>query len=247
VGEPLAVASVVASPLSQLLLRSLRLRIASDADVLLGHGIPALTLSDASVFSGDEENHGAGDVAVRLSAVALERWVLRVTASVRRLDAMSGRPRDDDQYLVAFGRVWSRRELYWYGLAVWVVLVFVGMPGRWRATGSGERQRRGRDYLPGLAMRVLLLGCILMLPVFTVVLLIPAALVAVIPTRWRPAPRFAIAIAVAPALLTLVGLAVLTARGQVAEIALSPVAALLLGACLVAQISWIAKTSRGAG
>ncbi len=244
VGAPLAVASVTASPLGQLLLRSLRLRIASDADVLLGHGIPALTLSDADAFSSDEENHTSRDVAARLNAVALERWVARVSASVRRLDVLAGRPRDDDQYLALFGRVWSRRELYWLALAVWVLLVFQGLPGRWRAAGSTERRRRGRDYLPGFAMRLLLLACIMLLPVFTVVLLLPAALVAALPIGWRPGLRPAIAIAVAPALLTLVALVVMTAQGQVEGFGLSPVAALLLGACLVAQLAWIGRTSR---
>jgi hypothetical protein len=246
VGAPMAVGSSVGSPVAQLLLRLLLLRITSDADVLLGSGIPALTISDSEAFLGDAGNHGPADEASRLQGASLERWVTRVTAAVRRLDALSGRPRDDDQYLAVFGRVWSRRHLYWLSLSLWVVLVFQGLPGRWRATPGAERRRRGRDYLPGFAVRLLLLICIILLPVFTVVLLVPAALVMVLPKQWRLAPRPAVALAVAPMFLTLVGLAVMTARGQVASFAVSPIAAVLIGSCLVAQLTWISRWDRGA-
>jgi hypothetical protein len=82
-----------------------------------------------------------------------------------------------------------------------------------------------------------------MLPVFSIVLLIPGALVSVLPDKWSPRPRVAIAIAVLPTLLTLVGLAVMTMRGVVASLALSPIAALLLGGCLMAQLTWISRSS----
>ncbi len=108
-----------------------------------------------------------------------------MAAAVRRLDVLAGRPLPEDQYLVLFGRVWLRRDLLWIGFVVWVALVFAGRrPGRWRGATSEEKVRQQRTYIPGYIFRVLLLLALFLAPVFSV-LLLPAALIALLPERWR--------------------------------------------------------------
>lgn len=148
--------------MGQLLGRHGRLRAASGAGPFLAAGVPALTLA------------GGGPES---------RWPALVAAAVRRIDSLAGRPREDDVYLVLAGRVWSRRDLYWAGLAIFVALVATGLPGAWRGAGSGQRRRRGRRYLPGFLFRMVFLAALLLAPATTQAMLAPAALLTLLPPR----------------------------------------------------------------
>ena len=175
--------------LAQLVLRSVRLPLGADSDSFLAHGIPAVALSDTSLLSFDPAYHKPKDVAARLDAARLESWTRAVAATVRRLDALAGRPIPEDQYLVLFDRVWLRRDLLWIGFPLWVALVFTSRrPGRWRGATAGEKARQQRIYLPGYIFRLLLLLVLFLAPVFSV-LLLPAAFVALLPER-RRRPRW---------------------------------------------------------
>jgi hypothetical protein len=238
VGEPLSVASSPVSLIGQVLIRSVDLVRASDAEALLAGGIPAITLSDADLFRSDPWSHRAEDTAERLSADRLETWTDRLGATVLRLDRLRGRPRDDDQYLVLFGRVLPRRDLYWLGIAVWIVLVFRGLPGAWRGTLRAERRHKGRHYLPGFAVRFVFLGSVLMLPVLASVLLVPAAVASVLPARLRLGPNWRLVVASVPLLASLAALLWLTVRGEVEAIAIGLPAAALL-ATTFASLVWL--------
>jgi hypothetical protein len=193
----------------QLVMRSSRSRFIADSDSLLVVGIPSVLLSDASFSSVDPAYHQPGDRAERLDRTRLEEWSRTLAATVRRLDELAGRPADDDVYLVALGRVWHRRALYWVGFVVWALLVWRGVPGGWRGTRPAERRRQGRDYLPGFLFRMLLLVSILVQPVFATVMLLPAGLAGTLRPRtertrstcvlvsWLPTILFALALVVA--------------------------------------------------
>ena len=177
-GHPEAVIGRPLGPLlGQLVARFARPRVSSGAATLLADGVPALTLA----------GEGPGD------------WPLVLAAVVRRLDGLAGRPRDDDACLAVGGRVWSRRDLYWVGLAVWVALLATGLPGRWRGAGGEQRRRRGRRYLPGFALRMLFLLLLLLTPAATLVLVAPAALLTLAPLHRRVVLRLGRLLAVAPA------------------------------------------------
>ena len=178
-GGQLAFVGRPASLLGQLVAHHGRPRAVSGAAPLLAAGVPALTLA-----GGDPED-----------------WPVRLAAIVRRLDALAGRPRDDDVYLALAGRVWSRRDLYWAGLVIWVALLAASRPGIWRGAGPHLRRRRGRRYLPGFAFRMLFLVLLLTAPAATLVLLAPAALLTLVPA-YRPAVvRTGRVLAAVPALL----------------------------------------------
>ena len=164
----------------QLLGRHGRARTATGAEAFLAAGMPALTLAGEGPRSG---------------------WASLLAATVRRLDALAGRPRDDDVYLALGGRVWSRRDLYWAGLGVFVALVVGGLPGRWRGTASDQRQARGRRYLPGFLLRMLFLALALTLPVSTLLLMAPAALLTLAPARRRGVTLLLRVLSAAPVLL----------------------------------------------
>ncbi|HEX6864355.1 MAG TPA: hypothetical protein VF414_16105, partial [Thermoanaerobaculia bacterium] len=112
----------------------------------------------------------------------LGRWTEAVSAAVRRMDRLSGRPRPEDEYLVLFDRVWLRRDIYWVGLALWVFLLFRGRPGRWSFRSREESVREGWRYAPGFAFRWLFLLAFFLAPVLAL-LLFPAALIAAFPPR----------------------------------------------------------------
>jgi hypothetical protein len=245
-GEPLSVASSTASVIGQVLVRSLDLVRASDAEALLVGGVPAITLSDADLFRRDPANHRAEDEPGRLSGPRLATWTDRLGATVLHLDRLSGRPREDDQYLALFGRVWARRDLYWLGIGVWIVLVFEGLPGSWRGTRAAERRFAGRRYLPGFAARFAFLGSVLMLPVLTSVLLVPAAIVNVLPARLRLPRQWKLIVAVAPGLASLVGMLWLTILGDVEGVALGLPAIVLL-VTTFGSLVWLIVGDEGSG
>lgn len=168
--------------LAQLLLRTTRMKLGSDANSFQEHGIPALSVSDSSLLVMDPAFHRATDKPGRLDLVRLERWTDAVAAAVRRLDRLSGRPRPDDEYLVLFSRVWPRLDFYWMGLALWVLLLFRGRPGHWRFRSREESVREGRRYAPGFVFRWLFLLSFLVAPVLAA-LTYPAALIAAFPPR----------------------------------------------------------------
>ncbi|HEV7515341.1 MAG TPA: M28 family metallopeptidase [Thermoanaerobaculia bacterium] len=201
---------------AQLVLRATVSPFAADSDEFVAAGVPAVTLSDSSSLHLDPAYHRPADTADRLDPARLDRWVTAAAAAGRRLDRLAGRPLAEDQYLVACGRVWLRRDLYWVGFLLWGLLVF--------------RQRAG---LPGFIFRLLLLAVIFVVPVFSV-LLYPAALLAHVPSR-RPAERgLRVALGLAPAALLLVAILYGMARGLVRGYALGPFATLLLVGTLAA-------------
>jgi hypothetical protein len=207
--RPLSVTDPWFSVFGQLTMRSSRVLFAADSDSLLAAGIPSVLLSDASFSSFDPEYHRPGDRAERLDRNRLGQWSRALAATVRRLDGLAGRPADDDVYLVALGRVWHRRTLYWVGFVVWALLVWRGVPGGWRGTRPAERRRQGREYFPGFLFRMLLLVSILSIPVFATILLLPAGLMGAIGPRtersrytcvllsWVPIAILALALAAA--------------------------------------------------
>lgn len=179
---PLAVADPQFPILMQLVQRSARVRFAADSDNLLARGIPAVTLSDSSFLSLDPAYHKPADVAERLDPRRLEQWTTAVAATVRRLDRLAGPPISEDQYLVMAGRVFLRRDILQIGFVLWVALVFRGVPGRWRGATAEQRLRQRRRYLPGYFFRVLLILALFAAPVHAV-LLLPAAVLALVPPR----------------------------------------------------------------
>ena len=130
----------------------------------------------------------------RVDAHRLDRWAAATSAAVLQIDAIRDQPLRDTEYLVAFGRVWIRRDLLWIGLILWAPLVFRGLPGRWHGTTTETRRRRGREYLPGFGFRMLFLVSLILLPALATVLLYPAALLAWIPLSDRRRQRLIVGV-----------------------------------------------------
>jgi len=162
---------------------------------------------------------------------------------VRRLDALSGRPLFEDQYLDVFGRVWLRRDLIWIGFLLWALLVLRGRPGRWRGASAEERRRQMGSYLPGFLFRGLLLLAIFLAPVFAV-LLWPASVLSLAPPRawgWRAAW---IVLGCLPLLVLLGALGVAASQGLVQTshgFQGGAAAALLIPAALLAYVVSVAR------
>jgi peptidase M28-like protein len=207
---PFAVADNRFPLLAQLMVRSAEVLYGSDSESFLEQGVPSVTLSDSSMLVLDPAYHRSTDVAARLDARRLDGWTQAAAAAVRRLDALAGRPLPEDQYLVAFGRVWLRRDLLWAGFLLWTLLVFRGRPGRRRGGSAADHGRQMRAYLPGFLFRVLLLLAIFFAPVFSV-LLLPAAVLALIPPRPVWARLIWIAAGILPLLCFLLALGIATA------------------------------------
>lgn len=214
VGWPFAAADPRFPLLGQLVVRSVGILHGSDSESFLVRGIPSVTLSDSSLLSLDPAYHRPTDTAGRLDAGRLDRWTQAVSAAVRRLDALAGRPIPEDQYLVLAGRVWLRRDLIWVGFLLWGLLVFRGLPGRWRGASTAEHGRQMRAYLPGLLFRALLLASVFVAPVFAV-LLFPAAALALVPPRPAWARAVWIVLGVCPLLAFLAVLGAAIAKGAV--------------------------------
>jgi hypothetical protein len=182
VGFPVLVSDVDWPIFAQLSLRIARPTKVSDSRSFLEAGIPALTISDISLTESDRDHHSSRDTLDRLDAERLQHWASALSAMVLQVDYVRGSPLVDTEYLVAAGRVWIRRDLLWVGFALWVPLVFQGLPGRWRGASADSKRRRGRKYLPGFAFRMLFLVSLFLIPTIATVLLYPVALVALIPT-----------------------------------------------------------------
>ena len=191
----------------QLLGRLGRALSGSGAEPFLAVRVPALSLAGAGPESG---------------------WAATLAATVRRIDGLAGRPRIDDVYVALGGRVWSRRDLYWAGLAVFVALFAAGLPGRWRGAAGAQRRRRGRRYLPRFLFRMLYLVLLLTLPVSTLLLVAPAALVALAPARQRLTVLLLRLLAVTPMLLFAVYWAAELAGGRFAAWPAHPLRLLLV-------------------
>lgn len=243
VGFPPSFVEVRASLPAQLVLRSTRSHFGADSDAFVAAGVPAATLSDSSPLHLDPAYHRPADTPDRLDPARLERWTTATAAAVRRLDRLAGRPLSDDEYLVAGGRVWLRRDLYWAGFLLWALLVLHFRPRRrdLAAETPEARLARQRAGLPGFAFRMLFLGAVFVAPVFSL-LLYPAALLAHLPPR-RPAQRLLwIALGVAPALLLLGAILYAHARRLVGGWALPGFATLLLAGAFAA---WVVLSLRG--
>jgi hypothetical protein len=228
-GARLQIGSSRWSLLAQLLSRYGRSRASSGAGLLLSEGVPALALS------GRDGGAGTG-----------EGWPAVVAAVVRRLDGLAGRPRDDDVYLALGGRIWTRRDLYWVGLAAWIAQVAGGLPGAWRGAGGLQRRRRGRRYLPGFALRVLFLAALLLAPVATLVLLAPAALLTLPALHRRAVVAATRWLAVTPALMLAGYWAVALAAGEVEVWPAQPLRMALVLGSLGLAVSLIGRPRRSA-
>ena len=199
--------------IGQLVARSTRRLPPGPADQALARGLPAVVLrlprapAAAARSAGEPGGQAAPSEASRLLA-----------AVARRLDGLDGAPVFEDEFLVAAGRVWLRRDLYWLCLALWLLLFW-----------------RGRRRPPGPARegRWLFLAAALVAPVFVVVL---AALPAVV-AAWRPRARWPALVALLPAALYGVGLAAALLAG--ARLAVAVVPAVLVLATL-AGFAWSA-------
>lgn len=198
---------------AQLAVRCSRPRRISDGHRFVEAGIPAVTFSDLSMTEARQPGPDGEDNPEVLDGARLSAWAQVVTAAVRRLDRLTDRPRNESEYLVLFGRVWTRRDLIWMGFFVWMLLVWRGLPGRWRQRPAQERRQAGRAYLPGFAFRMLFLVSIFLIPTFMALLLLPVAIVALVgPARtgvWR---RVSCLLGVLPAL----GFSLWFAVGQLA-------------------------------
>lgn len=211
---------------AQLLVRANHVGFGADSDSFLAAGVPALFVSDGSFVSFDPAYHRDIDRADRLDAARLERWSAAIASIVRRLDGLDGRPLDEDQYLVSFGRVWLRRDLLWLCFGVWALLAVTA----WRRHRDGS----GRPPVAEFAFRALFLVSTLATPIFTATLLLPAAVLHLAPVQGAVARRLAVATGLLPA----VGLAALTVvaaqRGFLSSWALGGPVTILLLATLAA-------------
>jgi hypothetical protein len=192
--------------LAQLVLRTARVRLGADSNAFTERGIPAVSVSDTSLLRMDPAYHKPTDVPGRLDPARMEAWTTAVTAAVRRMDRLAGRPVQDDEYLVLFGRVWTRRDLYWVGLGLWLLLAVRGRPRGARFVSAEERSRAWRRYLPGVVFRALFLASVLLAPVLSV-LLFPAGLLAAFPPKQTWARVSAMMLGLLPLLIFLGALA----------------------------------------
>ena len=245
-GFPFRVDDHVAPIRAQLLTRSARVPWSSDAVVLLEAGIPSIVLTDFSALHPYDAMHTADDVPDRIDAERLGRWVLATAALIRRLDALEGRPRWEEEYLAFGGRVWIRRDLIWIGLALWIALVLRGRPGRWAGARRDERRARGRSYLPGYLFRVAFLLAALITPALAAPLIYPLAPLGMITPR-STAARIALAgLACLPAAVWLGLLAVAGWLGLASGFALAPAKVIVLVATL-ATFGWQLWTRSAGG
>ncbi len=191
--------------LAQLVSRTARVKLGADANTFMKAGIPAVSISDSSLLRMDPAYHRPADTPDRLDAARMEGWTTAVAAAVRRMDTLAGRPSPDDEYLVLFGRVWIRRDLYWAGLAVWLLLAIRGRPRGAGFATTEERSRAWRRHLPGVLFRALFLAAVLLAPVLSV-LLLPAGLIAAFPLRRAWARAAAVFAGLLPLLIFLAAL-----------------------------------------
>lgn len=238
---PLFSTSPRASMPMQLVARTTRSSYDSDGSPLAAAGIPTALLSDFSMLRPDAQHHRPGDLPERLDAERLAGWATAVAALCRRLDALAGRPVDEQEYLVALGRVWIRRDLVWIGFLPWVALVFAGRPGRWAGAAAEERRERGRRYLPGFVYRIGLLFATLWFPAVAVPLLVPSALLE-LATRAGLARRWAEPAALLPAAVWLSLLFWARTTGVVTAYAL-PLTQTLLLATVLASFVWQSRVA----
>jgi hypothetical protein len=185
----------------QMVARNQRFRYGMDSDAFLRQQVPSLTLSDSPLMGFDPLHHSTEDEFDRLDGARLTDWSRALTSVVRRLDTIQSRPIADDQYLVALGRVWPRKHLYWAGFLIWIIMVFKGMPGRWVSTSSAERVGKRSQYLPGFGFRMLFLLSLFVAPAMASVLLYPAGLASVFIGRQGQRSRVARLLGLVPVAL----------------------------------------------
>jgi len=180
VGWPAAVADRRHSIASQLLLRVGYPARGADSQPFVRVRIPAIVLTDLSLWEDKGAGHSAADGVERLDPARLERWTTATAAIVRRLDALAGRPRGEEEYLVLAGRVWLRRDIYWVGFALWVLLLLVERR-RWQGSVAGARRRVS-------LFRFSFLAAALVAPSLAMVLLYPMGALTLLPRgglRWQ--------------------------------------------------------------
>ncbi|HVR28648.1 MAG TPA: hypothetical protein VMS86_03855, partial [Thermoanaerobaculia bacterium] len=229
---------------AQILTRTARVPWSSDAAAVHAAGIPSLLLTDFAVLHPYGAMHTPGDRIERLDADRLARWATATQAVVRRLDALEGRPRAEDEFLALWARVWIRRDLLWIGFGLWIVMVLDGRPGRWAGARPEERRARGRSYLPGYLFRLAFLGAAIWIPAVAAPLLYPLAPLSLLKPRTTVA-RAALAAAAALPILLWLGLLSAAARlGFTSGYAFPPGKTVLLLAT-VAIFGWQLWSSPG--
>ena len=237
VGFPFRVGDPRVPLAAQVLTRTARVSWSSDVAAVHAAGIPSLLLTDFGVLHPYEAMHSPADRVDRLDAGRLESWATATQAVVRRLDALEGRPRPEDEFLALWGRVWVRRDLLWVGFGLWIVMVLHGRPGRWAGARTDERRARGRSYLPGYLFRLLFLVAAIWIPALAAPLLYPLAPLALVEARTTAARAALAAVACLPIVLWLGLLAAAGRLGWITGVALPPgQAALLVGT--VAVFGW---------
>jgi len=153
-------------------------------------GIPSIAISDVSLTGNSDSRREVDDGRQLVDGARLDQWADALSAMIVHMDQAGQDALADSEYLFAFGRIWIRRDLLWLGFFLWVPMVFRGLPGSWRGTSSASRRRRGRDYLPGFAFRMLFLVSMFLIPTLAAVLLYPVAILALIPAPRRASRRY---------------------------------------------------------
>lgn len=150
-----------------------------------------------------------------------------LAAIVRRLDHLTGPPIWEQQFLVAFDRVWLRRDLYWLGIVLWMV-------SWWRSRrGVTPDRPRAREF------RWLAAAAWWIAPPFAALLVsLPMA------ATWTPLPAFARWAALAPSLWFAVRWAAALVDGARPVVSLVP---LVLVAGALAAYVWQVVLERTAG
>jgi hypothetical protein len=246
VGFPFRVDDHIAPLRAQVLTRTARVPWSSDVVAMLEAGIPSMVLTDFSTLHPYDAMHTSRDVLERVDGERLAQWVLATAAVVRRLDALEGRPRWEEEYLAFGGRVWIRRDLIWVGLLLWIAMVLRGRPGRWAGAQGAERRERGRSYLPGYLFRVAFLLAAVLVPALAAPLVYPLAPLAMITPRSTAARVGLAGLACLPAAVWLGLLAVAGRLGLASGLALSPgqVAALVVTLAGFGWQLWTRSTPR---
>lgn len=211
----------------------------SDGRRFLESGVPAVTLSDLALTAERVGGPNGEDSLDTVDGERLQSWARVVAATARRLDQLAEPPTQETEYLVLRGKVWHRRDLIWVGFVIWILLVWRGLPGRWRQSPAVERRRAGRSYLPGFAFRMLFLVAVFSIPTFATLLLNPVAILALAGTAPTHQLRRLLCLAAALPTLGFVGwMAIGQLRGWFIVDSAVLLPAALVGLTLATYCAW---------
>jgi len=227
---------------AQWVLRSVVTPYASDDEAFTAAGVPALLLTDFSLWDPYSGYHAAGDVADALDPERLEHWATWLGAVVLRLDGIDGRPRWGDEALV-LRRVWTRRDLVWMGFALWALLVLRHFRASRLQSASPSDSRSRRAGFAGSVFRLLSLLAAWWVPVLAVLVTYPVALLDLLRSRRVRRARVLEALALLPLLAWAILIARASAEGLVAGWGLGVMATALLVATPLAFV-WQLESQR---